>query len=95
MVKGRSSTVYNYLVEHEGKKYYFKMTSEINEKFGIPINTIFFIINKKNKKKWTDFKITKIKKPVFQQLLISYDEEKSETSAHPPSSLPSEQFLFG
>tara|TARA_R110000772_G_scaffold106447_1_gene208432 strand:- start:1220 stop:1477 length:258 start_codon:yes stop_codon:yes gene_type:complete len=76
-LKGKSKTYYNYLVKHEGKIERFKMTSEIKDKYGIPTNTIFHIINKKNKRKWLDFEIENIKEPVFEKKLIDYSSSSS------------------
>ena len=70
--RGKCKMFYNYLVLHEGNEYRFKMTSEITEKFKIPNNTIFHIINRKNKKKWTDFVIKKIKEPVYALREVHY-----------------------
>ena len=44
--RGTCKMYYNYLVIFEGNEYRFRMTSEITEKFKIPNNTIFHIINK-------------------------------------------------
>ena len=63
--RGKCKMFYNYLVIFEGNEFRFRMTSEITEKFKIPTNTIFHIINKKNKKKWMEYKIIKIKEPVY------------------------------
>ena len=71
-LKGKSKSYYNFLVKHKGDIQRFKMTSEIKEKYGIPTNTIFHIINKKNKRKWLDYEITKIKVPVYNLKIIDY-----------------------
>ncbi len=70
--RGKCKMYYNYLVIHEDQEYRFKMTSEITEKFKIPNNTIFHIIKRKNKKKWTEFKIIKIKEPAYSLREIYY-----------------------
>ena len=70
--RGKCKMFYNYLVLHDGNEYRFKMTSEITEKFKIPNNTIFHIIKKKNKKKWTDFTILKIKENAYALREVYY-----------------------
>ena len=70
--RGKCVMYYNYLVTHEDQEYRFKMTSEITEMFNIPNNTIFHIIKKKNKKKWTEFTIQKIKEPAYSLREINY-----------------------
>ena len=72
-LRGKCKMFYNYLVSVNDTEYRFKMTSEITEKFGIPKNTIFHIINGNNKKKWLEYKIRKIKEPVYGLQLINYD----------------------
>jgi len=79
-LRGKTKSYYNFLLKYEGKSERFKMTSEIKEKYGIPINTIFHIINKKNKRKWLDFEITKIKEPVYGLKMIDYTSTDSESS---------------
>jgi len=80
-LKGKTKSYYNFLLKHEGKTERFKMTSEIKEKYGIPINTIFHIINKKNKRKWLDFEISKIKEPVYGLKVIDYSSTDTESSS--------------
>ena len=70
--RGKCKMYYNYLVIKDEIEYRFRMTSEITEKFNIPTNTIFHIINKKNKKKWMEYKIIKIKEPVYALRQIYY-----------------------
>jgi len=72
-MRGTCENIYNYKVIHRDEVFRFCMTREIKEKFGIPINTIFQIINKKNKKKWLDFQIEKIKEPKWSRTEITYD----------------------
>lgn len=80
-LKGKCKSYYNFLVKHNDKIERFSMTSEIKEKYGIPINTIFHIINKKNKRKWLDFEITKIKEPVYNLETIIYTDSDSSDSS--------------
>lgn len=72
-MRGKTENYYKYLVTHDNEEYRFKMTQEITDFFGIPINSIHHIIKEKNKRKWTDFKIFKIKEPVFERTMINYN----------------------
>ena len=72
-MRGTCEKYYNYKVIHDDEICLFSMTRDIKEKYGIPINTIFQIINKKNKKKWLDFHIEKIKEPRWTRTEITYD----------------------
>jgi len=76
-LKGKCKSYYNFLVKFEGKEERFKMSSEIKEKYGIPTNTIFHIINKNNKRKWLDFEISRIHEPVYGLKIIDYSSSSS------------------
>ena len=66
-LKGKTKSYYNFLLKHEGKTERFKMTSDI--------------INKKNKRKWLDFEISKIKEPVYGLKVIDYNSTDTESSS--------------
>ena len=46
-MRGKIESYYNYLVIFNNEEFRFKMTQEITDKFGIPINSIHHVIKKK------------------------------------------------
>ena len=77
-MRGKCESYYRYLVKYDNKEHRFKQTQEITDEFGITPTAIHYIINERNKRKWKDFKIEKIKEPVFERTEIKYRVTKVE-----------------